>query len=1127
MSQKQSDTSTIELPDAPLPIQHLPVRAWEQDVEIDTYIPIEPEPFPMFFENRVYQGSSGKVYPLQFFNRISKNKIPKNWRALHLENSYVRLMILPQLGGRIHIGLDKTNNYDFLYRNNVIKPALVGLAGPWISGGIEFNWPQHHRPGTYNQVDFDFEEHDDGSRTVWCSDRDPFNRLSESHGITLHPDSSRIEIKVRLGNPTELRQTFLWWANMAVSANENYQSFFPSDVKIVADHARRAITGFPHATEKYYGIDYKSLVTKENPNADRLDWFKNIPVPTSYMCLDSKGDYFGGYDHGVEGGLVHWADHRISPGKKQWTWGNSKFGKAWDRNLTDDDGPYIELMAGVFTDNQPDFSYLEPGETKSFSQFIYPIQKIGAPKFANLDFAVNLTHLLPTNVIRIGVASNRKAILTVRLIDSQNNYVWDSTFQISPGNSLLEDIALEQGIDPSNLGLLLFENENEVLSYQPEKGSLRKNEFKTASVPAAPRDIQTVEELHLTALHITQYRHATRDPLPYWMEALRRDSFHTDSLIAVSQLEYRLGNFAATKDLLHKALERLTILNPNPISGEAQYLLGLTYCQLNEDQMAFENFAKSAWDSKFAASSYYEMAKLKCKSHEYEKALTFIKSAMNLNTNFSSSICLNALILRSLGLIRQYEEILLKMKSDGISDWYTRYISGAELTCDLRTKIDIANELASAGFFDDALKVLEFPENLDSEYSNSGIHLLTQYYRAWIAKEMNNISLESEFLEKVGGFNKDRAFPHGLGDLKVLLSALSTNPRDPKAHAIVGNLYYSTRQYDSSIFHWEEALKIEPNDAISHRNLAIALYNIKDQIDNCISHYEDAVLSCPESSLLVFERDQLAKRMGEPVLNRLKNLQSKSEKIHQRDDLTIEYISLLLANSSKDKALLEISGRHFQPWEGGEGQALKLWERINLHLSRDRTLEGNFADAAKLLENALTPPLSLGEDHHPLANRSEIYLSLGDTLRMLGDEDGSTQAWSVAAYSRGDFQNMAPRSISDKTFYSIEAFDRLGLTMEREEMVAELCQYAENILGASIEIDYFATSLPRLLLFKDDPLSNQKIEYKKITAQIEFLNDNANNAITSLTEILQKDPSNDIVFDLLIYMRSHLSRSSK
>ena len=122
---------------------------------------------------------------------------------------------------------------------------------------------------------------------------------------------------------------------------------------------------------------------------------------------------------------------------------------------------------------------------------------------------------------------------------------------------------------------------------------------------------------------------------------------------------------------------------------------------------------------------------------------------------------------------------------------------------------------------------------------------------------------------------------------------------------------------------------------------------------------------------------------------------------------------------------------------------------------------------------------------------------------------------------------MAPRSISDKTFYSIEAFDRLGLTMEREEMVAELCQYAENILGASIEIDYFATSLPRLLLFKDDPLSNQKIEYKKITAQIEFLNDNANNAITSLTEILQKDPSNDIVFDLLIYMRSHLSRSSK
>ena len=104
----------------------------------------------------------------------------------------------------------------------------------------------------------------------------------------------------------------------------------------------------------------------------RLDWYRNIPVPTSYMCLGSEDDFFGGYDHGAGAGFVHWADHRIAPGKKQWTWGNAPFGWAWDRNLTDGDGPYVELMAGVFTDNQPDFSFLAPGETRAFRQYWYP-----------------------------------------------------------------------------------------------------------------------------------------------------------------------------------------------------------------------------------------------------------------------------------------------------------------------------------------------------------------------------------------------------------------------------------------------------------------------------------------------------------------------------------------------------------------------------------------------------------------------------------------------------------------------------------------------------------------------------------------------------------------------------------
>src|ERR1700742_4346722 len=369
--------SRIHLPPVPDRLAADPVAAWSEPMTIDSYLPVEPSPYPAFLDSRVYQGSSGKVYPLPFHERISQAKEPHGWQAVHLENEWVRLVILPELGGRIYIGYDKTSDYDFFYRKNVIKTALVGLAGPWLSGGVEFNWPQPHRPGTFLPTDVEIEREPDGAVTVWCSDHDPFTRMKGMHGIRLRPGSSLIEARVRLYNRTEDTQTFLWWANVAAAVGDDYQSFFPTDVHWVADHAKRAVATFPRVDGTYYGIDYPARVTAEHPDADRIDWYRNIPVPTSYMITSTRENFFGGYDHGREAGFVHWADRAIAPGKKQWTWGNSPFGWAWDRNLTDEDGPYVELMAGVYTDNQPDFSFLAPGETRSFSQYWYPNRETG------------------------------------------------------------------------------------------------------------------------------------------------------------------------------------------------------------------------------------------------------------------------------------------------------------------------------------------------------------------------------------------------------------------------------------------------------------------------------------------------------------------------------------------------------------------------------------------------------------------------------------------------------------------------------------------------------------------------------------------------------------------------------
>src|SRR6476620_7173445 len=264
------------------------VKAWEETVTIPTYAIGEPEKNPMFLEKRVYQGSSGVVYPHPVIERISEHKEEKEYRALFLENEYLRIMILPELGGRIQRAFDKVRNRDFVYYNQVIKPALVGLAGPWISGGIEFNWPQHHRPSTFSPVDYTIEENEDGSKTIWVNEVERMFRTKGMAGFTLYPDKAYLEIKATLFNGSPFPQTFLWWANPAVKVNDQYQSVFPPDVYAVFDHGKRDVSTFPIATGTYYKVNYA-------PGTD-ISRYRNIPVPTSYMAAHSDYDFVGDYD---------------------------------------------------------------------------------------------------------------------------------------------------------------------------------------------------------------------------------------------------------------------------------------------------------------------------------------------------------------------------------------------------------------------------------------------------------------------------------------------------------------------------------------------------------------------------------------------------------------------------------------------------------------------------------------------------------------------------------------------------------------------------------------------------------------------------------------------------------------
>ena len=249
------------------------VLAWSERVSIPTYRIGQPDKNPMFLEKRVYQGSSGAVYPHPVIDRIFDDKYEHEYAAIFLENRYLKIMILPELGGRVQMALDKTNGYHFVYYNRVIKPALVGLAGPWISGGIEFNWPQHHRPSTFDPLDWPIEEQrrrqPDGlvlARSSACSTR----RARTASRSTPTAPAWRSASGSTTAPP--LPQTFLWWANPAVHVNDDYQSVFPPDVHAVMDHGKRDVSTFPIATGTYYKVElrarHRHLALQEHPGAD-------------------------------------------------------------------------------------------------------------------------------------------------------------------------------------------------------------------------------------------------------------------------------------------------------------------------------------------------------------------------------------------------------------------------------------------------------------------------------------------------------------------------------------------------------------------------------------------------------------------------------------------------------------------------------------------------------------------------------------------------------------------------------------------------------------------------------------------------------------------------------------------
>ncbi|MHB8901488.1 MAG: DUF5107 domain-containing protein, partial [Thermoguttaceae bacterium] len=841
-----------------------PVRIAQQEVVIPTYEIGPADPNPMFYTGESYQGAQKRIYPYALMDHLTHAKVDKPYTSLDLENDYIAISVLPEIGGRLFSAVDKTNGYDFFYRQHVVKPALIGMLGAWISGGVEWCAFHHHRNTTFMPIDYTLAENPDGSKTIWFGEIERRQRMKWLIGLTLYPDKSYVQATVKFFNRTPQPYSMLYWANVAVHVDDQYQVIFPPSVQVATYHSKIDFTHWPIGQGVYRGYDYTG--------AD-LSWWKNSPVSNSFFAWNMQQDFMGGYDHGRNAGMVHVGNHHIVCCAKLWEWGTGTAGRAWDKILTDHDGPYAELMVGAYSDNQPDYSWIKPHEVRTFKQYWYPIRGIGGFRNANLSGAVNL-QLQPDGKAAFGFCTTSKQAGARAILLAAGKPVFEKTIDIDPSTSFTQTVAVPAGTQETDLrAVLLSADGQELVAFQPVQRDPGKELPAKVEPPKKPEEIQSVEELYLTGLRVEQIHNPTVDPLAYYREALKRDPGDSRSNTRLGIHANKNGLYAEAEKYLRTAVERVSADYTRPIDAEPVYQLGIALRAQHKEGDAYDAFYRATWDQAYHSAAYYQLAEISASRGNYAEALDQVNRALSTGALDTRALGLKSGILRRSGRLQEAEKtaaealaidpldframnelcLARRLQAGGDAqaalDRMTRKMRG-----DVQNYLELAADYLAAGMWDEAVQILGRPIDLKMPFAAT--YPLVHYYLGYALGQQGKPAEARAAFAAGAAAPSDYCFPFRLEELDIFQAALAANPQDARACYYLGNLLFDL-QPDAAIAHWEKSRSIDASLATVHRNLGWAYYRAKNDVGRAIECYEKALACGSLDPRLFLELDTL------------------------------------------------------------------------------------------------------------------------------------------------------------------------------------------------------------------------------------------------------------------------------
>jgi len=889
-------------------LSHAEVRVWEGKLTLPTYEEGMPDPNPAFDQF----ASNRFNYPYTLRDNLTSRRANHDWRAIYIENEYLKCSVLPDIGGHVYTCLDKISGQSMFYANPSIKKAAVGYRGAWAAFGIEFNFPVSHNWVSMSPVNFAFHNNADGSASVIVGNVDRVYGMEWTVELLLRPRSTLLEQRVMLNNRSDVRHRFYWWNNAAAAVSDDSRIVYP--MRFAASHGFADVRPWP------VGEDGNDLSVIRN----------HIHGAVSFFSHGSRENFMGVWNPVTKTGTVHFAEYEDLPAKKIWSWGVDAEGMDWRKALSDDESGYVEIQAGLFR-NQETYAFMQPRQTIRFSEYWMPVREIGGISRATLAGVLSLAR--HGHKLIAGFNANHAFPgATVSILD-RNKRLFDETVDLMPEHAWIHELPLLDApvkytidIRDAQGAVLIRQTEGEY-DWDPES-EIHVGPQSAYRIPAEEKRtcddwIQLGKEYELNGKNL--------QALDIYKDALRRFPGSFEASKSAGRLAAGLLRFEEAKNFLESAHAR------NTADAEISYYLGIAYDGLGEARRAQTTYEEAQRFSSFRSAAALRLGEMLAREGDLTESERHLILAVREAPNDPRSLEELVAITFAAGHAQKGK----MLAQQGLKIFPVSYLLREELgdpdlkqlANDSTRVLNLAAQYIRLGLYQSALGVLSRnypPAQTDQSEPGElspGSHPMIAYFRGYCRERLGQPAMaDYKFASQL---STSYVFPSTAEELSVLSAALRANPDDASAHYLLGTQYFSRGLTESAFTEWSRARESNRNIPVLNASLGLALLHEKHDPERAISAFRDGLRSDPANVTIYLGADQALSLLARPAGERTEVLEKYPDLANAPSSLIFELI-LNLSEAGDFQRAEGLFHNRFFPREEGGTNVRQVWVEVEV-----------------------------------------------------------------------------------------------------------------------------------------------------------------------------------------------------